>query len=91
MTYQAVLKQNNAFTVPEAIFNEMFEKFEKKYNGKVGDHEAPAWRAFEIAFKKGELDGDTKSDDKSNRLFTRKRSKSSSDTGDDGSEQVGAD
>ena len=38
MTYQAVLKQNNAFTVPEVIFNEMFEKFDKKYNGKAGAH-----------------------------------------------------
>ena len=91
MTYKAVLKQNNGFTVPEAIFNEMFGAFEKSYNGKVGDHEAPAWRAFDIAFKRGELDGNTKPDDKSNRLFTRKRSKGRSDTSDDGSGQVGAD
>ena len=91
MKYEQVLKQNNGYTVPEALFNDKFEAFAQSYSGEVNGHEAPAWRAFEIAYKRGELDGNTGSDDKSNRRAFGKRSKGRSDSGDDGSEQVGAD
>ena len=89
MKYEAIKKLNSAFTVPEAVFDAKYEAFEKSYSGKVGDHEAPAWRAFEIAYKKGELDGDTGSDSKGSRWSSRKRSKSRSDSGDDASTAPG--
>ncbi|KKN36435.1 hypothetical protein LCGC14_0773770 [marine sediment metagenome] len=86
MNYEAVLKQNNGFTVPQALFDDKFSAFEKSYSGDVDGNDAPAWRAFEIAYKRGELHGNTRPDNKSSRRSFRGRSKGGSDTGDDGSE-----
>ncbi len=89
MKYQDVLKQNAKFTVPEALFNEKFAKFDASYGGTVNGHDAPSWRAFEIAFKQGKLDGDTRPDNKKNRRSSKASSGSSSETSSDGSEQMG--
>lgn len=94
MTYQAVLKQNAKFTVPEALFNEKFPDFENGYSGEVNGHKVPAWRAFEIAYKQGKLEvkhGDSGRDNKKHRRSFKTRLKGDSDATDDGSGQVGAD
>lgn len=91
MTYEAVLKQNKGFTVPEAIFNEKYDRFAAAYDGKIGGENHPAWRAFEIAYKQGKLDGDTRPDDKSSRRSSKTRFGGRSKASDDGVEQVDSD
>lgn len=57
MKYEDIKKINKEFSVPLAVFEEHFDSFASNYSGKLNGEEVPAWRAFEIAFKRCELNG----------------------------------
>lgn len=96
MKYNEVKSIAPGYKVPEAVHEAKFKQFLISYPGFITTHagkfKTPAWRAFEIAYRQGELDGaDTRRVSEKAPTTRPKKSRGRRSTAYSGGGQVGTD